>query len=299
MQLPTDKKARKEMPLARGLIDYFPNALAEVAHVSFVGNQQHNPGQELHWSRGKSDDHADCIIRHAIERGTIDDDGIRHSAKLAWRALANLQIELENAEPAKLACYNGPIFHDSRIHSAYLDLIRLGCPADVADKIAGGMSVPDTTDATKAAPAVYVAGPMRGYEKFNFPAFDNARNRMLDLGFNVISPADIDRACSGKEADDPSKIDVTDQTRFVFRDFYAIYFLAKCNPTGRNGIVLLDNWFKSTGATAEFNLGKWLNLTFYEPDGVLYFAGEGKCPKDYTSNDDWSHDERCVGRGGY
>jgi len=30
-----------------------------------------------------------------VERGTIDTDGLRHSAKLAWRALANLQIELE------------------------------------------------------------------------------------------------------------------------------------------------------------------------------------------------------------
>jgi len=30
-----------------------------------------------------------------MERGTIDIDGMRHSAKLAWRALALLQLELE------------------------------------------------------------------------------------------------------------------------------------------------------------------------------------------------------------
>jgi hypothetical protein len=95
--LTTDKQARKEMPIARGLFDYFPLACAAVAHVSFKANEQHNPGQPMHWARGKSTDHADCIARHLIERGAIDDDGLRHSAKLAWRALANLQEELERA----------------------------------------------------------------------------------------------------------------------------------------------------------------------------------------------------------
>lgn len=95
--LVVDPSARKEMPMARGLLDYFPNALAETSHVSYRGSQQHNPGQEMHWARGKSTDHADCIMRHLVERGTIDSDGVRHSAKLVWRALALLQEELEAA----------------------------------------------------------------------------------------------------------------------------------------------------------------------------------------------------------
>ena len=95
--LATDKKVRKEQPMARGLLDYFPLALAEIANVSHVGNEQHNPGQPMHWAREKSTDHADCIVRHLVERGTIDDDGLRHSAKVAWRALAMLQLELEAA----------------------------------------------------------------------------------------------------------------------------------------------------------------------------------------------------------
>ena len=36
-------------------------ALAEVARVSKAGNDQHNPGQPLHWARDKSADHADCV----------------------------------------------------------------------------------------------------------------------------------------------------------------------------------------------------------------------------------------------
>jgi hypothetical protein len=78
-----------------GLLAYFPDALAAVAHCSYVGNEQHNPGQPLHWTREKSTDHADCIVRHLVESGTADNDGVRHSAKLAWRALALLQIEIE------------------------------------------------------------------------------------------------------------------------------------------------------------------------------------------------------------
>lgn len=97
-KLPTGSKLRKDIPLARGLLDYFPNALAAVAELSRIGNDKHNPGQPLHWSKGKSNDHADCIIRHLIERGTVDpDDNVLHSVKVAWRALALLQIELETA----------------------------------------------------------------------------------------------------------------------------------------------------------------------------------------------------------
>ena len=95
--LPASAQHRKAMPITSGVLDYFPLAVAEVARTSFVGNEQHNPGQPLHWARDKSDDHADCIARHLIERGRVDSDGVRHSAKLAWRALALLQLELEAA----------------------------------------------------------------------------------------------------------------------------------------------------------------------------------------------------------
>jgi len=94
--LPSDAKKRKEYPIGTGVIDYFPDALAEIAHVSCVGNQQHNPGQVLHWERSKSTDEADALMRHFVERGKFDTDGLRHSAKMAWRALALLQKELED-----------------------------------------------------------------------------------------------------------------------------------------------------------------------------------------------------------
>lgn len=85
---------RKAFPITSGLLDYFPDACAAVAEVSFLGNQQHNPGEAMHHARHKSMDHADCIARHLVERGGFDGK-IRHTAALAWRAFALLQEELE------------------------------------------------------------------------------------------------------------------------------------------------------------------------------------------------------------
>lgn len=100
--IPGDSAARKTVPMVTGVLDYFPDALAAVAEVSFKGNQKHNPGQSLHWARGKSNDHADCILRHLTERGAVDPAGVRHSAQAAWRALALLQEELENEQSLDL-----------------------------------------------------------------------------------------------------------------------------------------------------------------------------------------------------
>lgn len=96
-RLPESSEARKAIPIVTGLFDYFPDALAAVAFVSKLGNDKHNPGEPLHWARGKSNDHADCIGRHLIDRGGFDKDGVRHSACLVWRGLALLQEELEAA----------------------------------------------------------------------------------------------------------------------------------------------------------------------------------------------------------
>lgn len=93
--LPIDSAERKDIPIVTGLLDYFPAALAEVAKVSRYGNDKHNPGEPLHWSRDKSNDHIDCAGRHILERGTRDKDGQRHLALAAWRVLAALQLECE------------------------------------------------------------------------------------------------------------------------------------------------------------------------------------------------------------
>ena len=93
-----DAKQRKDRPVFTGVIKYFPKAIMEIARVSLAGNKQHHPDKPLHWDREKSTDDFDALARHLIDAGTIDSDGIRHTAKVAWRALACLEKEIESAD---------------------------------------------------------------------------------------------------------------------------------------------------------------------------------------------------------
>lgn len=96
----SDSAKRKNSPVFSGVMQYFPDALLAVAKHSKAGNDKHNPGQPLHWSREKSKDHADCIARHLIDIGPNWDEkdpetGSLHATALAWRALALLQLAIE------------------------------------------------------------------------------------------------------------------------------------------------------------------------------------------------------------
>jgi hypothetical protein len=121
-----DYDGRKAIPIFEGVLMYFPKALAAVAEVSHAGNQQHNPGEPLHWARGKSMDQYNTALRHMMDHrmggGRLDPkqegqeinngwrmeardkDGVRHLAKAAWRVLAALQLAIEEEEKAGPAC---------------------------------------------------------------------------------------------------------------------------------------------------------------------------------------------------
>lgn len=114
LTLPTDSEERKNVPLLRGCLRYFPAALAGVARISDAGNRKHNPGQEMHHARGKSSDHGDCIVRHLVdvqdllashERGQDLSYGalLNEVNQLAWRALALSQELHERFGNAPLA----------------------------------------------------------------------------------------------------------------------------------------------------------------------------------------------------
>lgn len=95
---PDSAQGRKEHPVFTGVLMYFPDAIAAVSHVSKLGNDQHNPGQPLHWAREKSTDQMDTATRHLMDHGvgnTKDTDGAYHLAKAAWRILAELQLTIE------------------------------------------------------------------------------------------------------------------------------------------------------------------------------------------------------------
>jgi len=122
--LPSEAAARVEYPMADGLLFYFPAALAWVSRCSKVGNDQHNPGEKLHWAMDKSTDHANKIIRHLLEVGTDDADGIPHSVKVAWRALALAQEDL-------MARKGAPMPRNGRMGAVKsfdaMDFVRMAC----------------------------------------------------------------------------------------------------------------------------------------------------------------------------
>jgi hypothetical protein len=112
--LPVDSLERKNYPLYRGCLKYFPAALSGVSRTSKLGNDKHNPGEELHHARGKSSDHGDCVLRHlvdledlltAFKRGDskVTQEAILNEVnQMAWRALAFSQ-ELHEQFGAPLA----------------------------------------------------------------------------------------------------------------------------------------------------------------------------------------------------
>jgi len=133
-------------------------------------------------------------------------------------------------------------------------------------------------------PLCYVAGGMRGYPQFNFPAFDQARDLGISLGFDIISPADIDREDPAQFSEEEFnggnlKRNQKKINRLVKkcakRDTQAIF---KCTH-----IAMLPNWQKSTGAKAEFFLAKWLGLTVL--DALTFKPFTGVVSVSYTIDD--------------
>lgn len=94
-----EAQQRKGIPVYSGVLKYFPDALKEITKASLAGNTQHLAGEPLHWDRNKSKDQLDALARHLLDHASgeiYDTDGVRHLTKCCWRALAQLQLELEN-----------------------------------------------------------------------------------------------------------------------------------------------------------------------------------------------------------
>ena len=91
---------RKRRPIYTGVLKYFPKAIRELSRVSLAGNEQHHPSKPLHWDREKSNDHEDALVRHLVDHSVnpLDEDGMYHLSKVAWRSLAALETFLEKQD---------------------------------------------------------------------------------------------------------------------------------------------------------------------------------------------------------
>ena len=94
--IPKDARVRKTIRIHSGFVAYFPDAMAAVAQLSFIANEQHSPGTKMHWAKDKSTDEMDALMRHTVDDVNPDTlnrdaEGALHAVKVAWRAMANLQ----------------------------------------------------------------------------------------------------------------------------------------------------------------------------------------------------------------
>ena len=109
---------------------------------------------------------------------------------------------------------------------------------------------------------IYLAGPMRGYENFNFPAFDFAAAKLRQEGHEVFSPAERDRLIHGPKLENNKTGDEVEAEKtvgFSLRDALAtdMDWIAR----NADAIALLPGWEKSSGAQAELALAKALGHT--------------------------------------
>jgi Domain of unknown function (DUF4406) len=93
---------------------------------------------------------------------------------------------------------------------------------------------------------LYVAGPMTGRPDLNFPAFRSAAELLRQLGHDAVSPAEINPNHSMPWAE------------CMKRDIPA---LCTCD-----GIVMLDGWEFSRGATLERYVAEHLGLKVHSID---------------------------------
>lgn len=99
----------------------------------------------------------------------------------------------------------------------------------------------------------YIAGPMTG-QPCNSPAFDEARDTLTEIGYKVISTANVDR----RAGFDPgsSTVDKKFLDQAMARDLVALQIA--------DSLFMLPGWRKSTAATAGYHLARWRNIPVFE-----------------------------------
>lgn len=104
----------------------------------------------------------------------------------------------------------------------------------------------------------YIAGPMRGIEDYNFPAFDTAARFVYEMGYHPISPAAMDRLFEGWAKAPPKHLTFgpDDLRRFMRRDLITILDL---NPK-TDMLYMLKGWRDSKGAVTEKALADALDI---------------------------------------
>lgn len=101
---------------------------------------------------------------------------------------------------------------------------------------------PLSTGVPERVTDLYIAGPMTGYPDNNYPAFHEAKQRLEDVGYFVVSPADFG-------APDGTRVHYVDLLREDLKE------MLRCR-----GVAILPDWWNSTGARNEVNVAGLLKM---------------------------------------
>ena len=100
---------------------------------------------------------------------------------------------------------------------------------------------------------IYIAGPMRGYPQFNFPAFYAAGDYFKSIGWEVFNPAQKDDEKYGNEMATTNltgdEDEAAEEHGFCLRTALAMDLNWICKEATH--IYMLKGWEKSRGAMAE------------------------------------------------
>ncbi len=123
---------------------------------------------------------------------------------------------------------------------------------------------------------VYVAGPMRGYPLYNFPAFDAASRWLRRQGHTVFSPAEHDREMGFNEYTD---VETPEFLRQAVK--WDLQTISECDA-----IFLLRGWSKSSGANLELQMAKFcgLRVCYQAIPRIVGFAGRIGAGKDTAAD---------------
>jgi hypothetical protein len=100
---------------------------------------------------------------------------------------------------------------------------------------------------------VYLAGPMRGYKDFNFPAFMKGAHYLRALGHTVFNPAenDIEKGyMNAPSSEEVMRACILDDLTYICKEAEAI--------------ALLPGWSRSKGVAVELAAAKFLDLVVWE-----------------------------------
>ena len=111
-------------------------------------------------------------------------------------------------------------------------------------------------------PTIYIAGPMRGIEDFNFPAFDRQEELLKKQGWVVINPAELDRQHGSPESG-PMVYDPT--TDYEDREFMRDALKRDLTVIAKDctAIYCMSGFENSRGAKAEYHLAKAIGIDIY------------------------------------